>query len=299
MSIEMHCHTLFSVDAYGLPEDLVDQAAERGVVALAVTEHNHLGSLGRVEARAKERGIRFIPGIELDGEWKGGGYHFLGLGFDPEDRAVRELAERNTRLYEQRFELFFSHLAESGYRIPRADLKAGLARRYPTHPSPVLNQWYGREFLVEAGIFSDNEEFGRVLLETRDRIVREAGEDALGHFAAFHEVRDAVQNAGGLLLLAHVGRYFPGEAGAQIDLIHGLMADGMDGFELYHPANVIEPEFHLLRQEAEILGCPISGGSDSHGRPGNQRDPVGSSEAPESLLERFDAALAKRQGLVR
>lgn len=76
MSIEMHCHTLFSVDGRGTPENLVDAAADQGITVLAVTEHNHLGSLRRAKAHAERRGLRYINGIELDARWQNANYHF-------------------------------------------------------------------------------------------------------------------------------------------------------------------------------------------------------------------------------
>lgn len=33
MSIDLHCHTLFSVDSYGTPEALIDAADDAGLTA--------------------------------------------------------------------------------------------------------------------------------------------------------------------------------------------------------------------------------------------------------------------------
>ena len=104
--IELHCHSLFSVDARGTPEDLVDVAVGRGITAIALTDHNNLGGLSRTEAQAARHGIRFLPGVELDASCKDRSYHFVAIGFDAEDSALTDLVDRNFSVYD-------------GMRIPR------------------------------------------------------------------------------------------------------------------------------------------------------------------------------------
>ncbi|HYC27470.1 MAG TPA: PHP domain-containing protein, partial [Chitinophagaceae bacterium] len=48
------------------PEELVEQAAEYGYKAIAVTDRNSLAGVVRAHAAAKKKGIRFITGCRLD-----------------------------------------------------------------------------------------------------------------------------------------------------------------------------------------------------------------------------------------
>jgi error-prone DNA polymerase len=75
--IELHCHSNFSLlDGADFPETLVARAAELGMPALALTDHNALYGALRFAAAAKAHGIRPIFGAELT---LTGGHHLLLL----------------------------------------------------------------------------------------------------------------------------------------------------------------------------------------------------------------------------
>ncbi len=278
MSIELHCHTLFSVDGRGTPEALVESAAENGVALLAVTDHNTTGAYPRVAARAAELGVETLCGIELDTFWGGETLHLLGLGVDPAHPALSALVERHLARYARLGVAVSAGMQARGFSLPEPER---LAERYPTHPEPIFNPWYLRDHF--RGDPAAKAAFYPVLKQAV------AGEPE--SWASFPEVRDAVHAAGGLLLLAHVARFRPGHAEGQAGLITDLLEMGMDGFELYHPSNTADPAFPELRALAERLGCLVSGGSDSHA-PGAS---IGSSEAPEALAEPLLAALRQRR----
>ncbi|HKJ41404.1 MAG TPA: PHP domain-containing protein, partial [Sunxiuqinia sp.] len=48
------------------PEEIIEQAAELGHKAVAITDRNTLAGIVRAHATAKEKQIRFIPGCRLD-----------------------------------------------------------------------------------------------------------------------------------------------------------------------------------------------------------------------------------------
>jgi predicted metal-dependent phosphoesterase TrpH len=115
-------------------------------------------------------------------------------------------------------------------------------------------------------------------------------------FAALEEARDAVHAAGGVLLLAHPALYLRGDRAGQLALIRGALDAGLDGFELWHPANAREAHFVELLAEGRRLGCALSGGSDAHAdgdRPAPRPYEAG---APGEALESIERALAQRRG---
>jgi error-prone DNA polymerase len=64
--IELHCHSNFSLlDGAAHPEDLVTRAAELGMTALALTDHDALYGAVRFVKAARERNIKPILGAEL------------------------------------------------------------------------------------------------------------------------------------------------------------------------------------------------------------------------------------------
>jgi hypothetical protein len=296
MSIDFHCHTLFSIDGSGTPEELVGAAAARGVSALSITEHNHLGSAARAAARAAQLGIRYFPGIELDAFYGENSCHFLGLGINPYHAGLRDLAERNHACYAFRFELFYAELLSLGFPWQRQELLDHLKVRYPGHPAPVLNTYLLSHFIDQKGApagYAQMREEALWRTAAASGSVR-PGAEAPGRFCRFEEARDAIHAAGGLVLLAHVGKSLPGRHDEQVALIREMMEYGIDGFELYHHANTGNCRFDQLAELGRTLGCVISGGSDCHHAPGAPPKEIGGSGAPDELAAGLVAALKAR-----
>lgn len=294
MGVEFHCHTVFSIDGYGTPEELVEAAAARGVSALSITEHNHLGSAARAAARAAQLGIRYFPGVELDAFYGENSYHFLGFGIDPGHAGLRDLAGRNHNCYTLRFEALYAQLLALGFPWGRHELVDHLKARYPGHPAPVLNTYLLSHFIAQKGA---QDGYARMREEALKRMAagyEAAGPGAPGRFCRFEEARDAVHAAGGLVLLAHVGKHLPGRHEEQAALISEMAGAGMDGFELYHPFNTGNCRLDQLAELGRKLGCVISGGSDCHRAPGAPPNEIGRSGAPDELTAGLVAALEAR-----
>ena len=63
---ELHCHSCFSLlDGAALPEVLAARAAELGLAALALTDHDELGGVVRFSTAAREVGLTALIGAEL------------------------------------------------------------------------------------------------------------------------------------------------------------------------------------------------------------------------------------------
>lgn len=291
MSAELHCHSLFSVDAHHSPEKVVEAAAQRGVEVMSLTEHNHLGSQERARAEAERRGIDYLYGVEIDAEWRGYNFHVLAFGFDPQDAALQKLVARNHVLYGRRFEVYLKRFPLLGHEIDVERLREAMLERYPGHPDPVLNQWFARDVLVEWGVFADVQAYEAALADIRQRVSAKA----FGRFADLKKVCKVVRRAGGVLLLAHVARYCPGDPERQTVLLQRLQHEGLDGFELYHPDNMAEAHFDRLCSEAETSGCLISGGSDCHDFRRDYPNALGVSAVPAALVEPIRDRIRQRR----
>jgi len=297
LSVELHCHSLFSVDGFSTPEEVAERAAAAGVRTLALTDHNAVGGLARCRARAGELGLGFIDGLELDVKWRGGDHHALAFGFHPADAALGALLARNWAQYEVNFARFLP-IIERRFGVSRAELAAGLAARYRTHPAPVLNKWFARGFLLERGVFPDAAAASREMSAVAAEAERDLAPAEAWDFATLEETRDAVHAAGGILLLAHPAGSRPGDLAGQLALVREALAAGLDGFELYHPANTREAHFPELVAEARRLGCATSGGSDDHAAPGEaeRSRPAAGPGVPGEVVASLDAALRSRHG---
>jgi hypothetical protein len=295
MTAELHCHSLFSVDGYRTPEEVAEAAARAGVSSLALTDHNCLDGLARCRSRAEALGLAFLDGAELDVKWAGGDYHAVAFGFDPAHPGLGALCRRNFAEYETNFARLMPVLAAK-LGLVETELRAALPRRYRTHPAPVLSKWFARGYVSGKGLFPDHETAMRAMTGFITEAEKDVPSERIWPFASLEESRDAVHAAGGVLLLAHVGGCAPTLDG-QLKLVRGALDAGLDGFELYHPANTRCAHFPELVAEARRLGCAVSGGSDSHGAPERgPENPAVRAPVPDWVVATIDAALARRRG---
>lgn len=288
MPVELHCHSLFSVDGFLTPEELAELMAARGVTTLALTDHNTIDGLDRGKAHAEELGMRFINGAEFDAMYEGREYHFVAFGFDPSNAALQKLCVQQFAQYAINFARIMPILARR-YGIREQELIDDLPARYKTHPSPVLNKWFARKYLIKKGLIADGGDMSPDVAEAEGDIPRP------WDWVDLEEVRAAVHDAGGILLVAHPAGHARGSFGAQKLFIESLLSAGIDGFELYHPSCMREPHFEELVALAKSLKCAVSGGSDMHGDPERDTKKIRTAfTVPDWVLETIDAALERQ-----
>src|SRR6186997_2253293 len=64
---ELHCHSDFSfLDGASSADDLIERAVERGLSALAVTDHQGLYGAVRFSSAAHEAGLHPVVGMEIE-----------------------------------------------------------------------------------------------------------------------------------------------------------------------------------------------------------------------------------------
>ena len=208
--------------------------------------------------------------------------------------ALAKLVEQNFSRYASHFALYLEKIEASVCPTLGQELAEGFARRYAGNPSMTLNMCYARDFAVSKGIFPNAQAFKEKMEEFKKEIVAESGPQAFAPFASVGQVRDAIQEAGGVVLLGHVGQYFPGDQRKQLDTIRELVAEGIDGFELYHPYNLREDHFDSLADEAQRLGCVVSAGTDCHDVLRQWPSPIGCRAATDKTVAKMEEVLARR-----
>ena len=90
---DLHLHTCFSDGTYS-PEELVKQAAKKGLSAIAVADHDTVGAIVPAAKAALKENIEVIPAIELTCEHDGSEIHILGYFIDYKSRLLKESLER-------------------------------------------------------------------------------------------------------------------------------------------------------------------------------------------------------------
>jgi 3',5'-nucleoside bisphosphate phosphatase len=299
MPAQMHCHSIYSVDAQATPEELVAEAAGRGVTFFSLTDHNSFAGLPRARAKAEEMGLEFISGVEIDVKNDQEDLHALAFGFDPENAELLRICDKNFSQYAINFEPWIPFF-EKRFGVTRQQLQDSLADFYPGLAQPVLNKWYARAYLLINDILPDR--------ETALREMSAIGTQAEGHlpnsevwpFCDLSQTVDAVHRAGGVILLAHVGS-FRQTLKEQLQLVRKMLDAGFDGFELYHPGNTRYEHFEKLAAEARNMDCALSGGTDSHSvLPAGTPDPTGRPKpsmppVPDWVVEALRKSLAERR----
>ena len=84
---DLHNHSTFS-DGTDTPARLLELAQERGLSAIALTDHNTVAGLPEFLEAAKGTSVRAIPGTEFSTDYRGTELHILGLFLKPEDFGV-------------------------------------------------------------------------------------------------------------------------------------------------------------------------------------------------------------------
>lgn len=245
--IDLHMHTTAS-DGRSTPEELVAQAAAKGIRIMAVTDHDTTAGMDRCLAAAREAGITCHVGIEITAVHHGRDLHVLGYGVNRAHGELTMFLETQRGDRRRRMAAIARRLAELGVPIDidRTMQDAGReAGRSIGRPMAAAG-------LVAAGHVRDiREAFDRFLAEGRPAFIERMG-------ASPADVVALIGRAGGLASLAHPGK------SERDDLIAPLVEAGLPAIEVFHPDH--DPiDTARYRQMANSFGLLVTGGSDYHG----------------------------------
>jgi predicted metal-dependent phosphoesterase TrpH len=221
--------------------------------------------LDEAEGRAKELGLRFLPGAELSATEPGLSVHLLAFGFDRMDTGLQTFLERYDTDRRRRAREIVDRLADLGVGIVYADVEAQTGRAAPTRAHVA-------RALVDGGHVESIHSVFRLYLSRGQPAFVEKRE------VPPRQVFDVVHAAGGVVVLAHPGNVHG------VDDVRRWVAEGMDGVEVMHPANR-ETTRSTMNSVAAELGLLRSGGSDWHGPSTHRRADVGTEPVPEKWFD--------------
>lgn len=257
--IDLHIHTTATPHhASWEPAALVSHALAIGLRAIAVTDHNTLGSVAAAQAAGQRAGLPVISGVEVDSGFAAHGespipiklWHTLVYGAPPDHPELLALCEsvfaRNMADALGLREL----LGRRGYALPGlddlgrppnvADVGAALARNNP----------------IARVAGDDDEVAGMRYILTQVP----GGYNPLD----VGEVIAVAHRCGGVAVLAHPGRSKGIYAiPATEEDIAAMAAAGLDGIEVFYPAHSSAERDRLLAIAARHA-LLVGGGSDSH-----------------------------------
>lgn len=253
-------------------------AAEAGLAALALTDHDTVDGLDEAHAAAAELGLLFVPGVEVSASEAGScTLHLLAYGIDPADPGLLALLGRLRSARIRRLEALLRGLRLSGPRPSVDDVLAEAAGAPPGRPHVAAA-------LVRSGaVRTRADAFVRYLSDARVAGLPTG-------FPPVGEVVDTVHRAGGLVAWAH-----PLMHGFDARRLDALVRLGLDAVEVWHPS-ARPAHVRILRSAAARYGLLETGGSDCHGDAAGVR---ALQEGPVSLelVERLRARAGRRSHL--
>lgn len=268
--IDLHTHSRASDGSFS-PSDLVFHAASQGISVLALTDHDSVAGNDEASRAAESAGIRFIPGIELDIEWKPGECHLLGLGLKNVHGDLVTLLER---LQADRLERNVGIIE----KMRAAGIDIDLERVKAIAGGGTLGRPHFAQFLVENKVVRNRQQaFDRYLAKDRPFYLDRKG-------IPLDEGISAIRASGGLPVLAHpLSLYI--SWGALPAVIEDFRNRGIAGLEAWHPAaRIVECE--RLEALAQKLGLFVTAGSDFHGAARPDRK-IGKTAGRRSIDDRY------------
>ena len=250
--IDLHTHSTCS-DGTFTPTELAACAAEKGLAAFALTDHDTTEGLKEAAAAAAERGVEFVPGIEFSTDWRGRDIHIVGLDIRPDNPQLKEKLDTFRRNRDARNEEMLSLLQKvGGFDISMDALRADYGE-----DTVITRAHFGRWLFEHGCVRSISEAFALYLGDGCPCFVekkRTRPETAIR----------LILGAGGISVLAHPLLYHLSMQELE-ELAGELKEYGLAGIEAIYSTNLGLDESRM-RRFARKMGLKISGGSDFHGK---------------------------------
>ena len=265
--IDLHTHSSAS-DGSLSPAGLMEEAAKRLISVIALTDHDSIGGIDEAAKAARELGIGFIPGIELEILWNGdseaiksgGEFHLLGLGINRPSEAFKAAVEELSRRREERNHEIVGLMNKAGFDVSYDEIMV-CAIGSGAASLPATGNSIGRphfaDFMAKRKIVKNREQaFLRYLGRGRPFYIPKLGLE-------FEQAAALIHESGGLAVLAHPMSLYVAW-GRLPDLIKNLKERGLDGLEAWHPT-AKTGSCQRLEELGKKLGLYITAGSDFHG----------------------------------
>jgi predicted metal-dependent phosphoesterase TrpH len=240
--VDLHVHTTAS-DGDFTPSQVVAFARLAGLSAVAITDHDTTAGLAEAEAAAAD--VTVVPGVEISAESGGTEYHILGYFISPGDGRLAAALEAVRSARRARFRHYLDRLTDQRVAFPAGMVEATEAA------ASSLGRRHVAKLLVGVGAASTTAEAFRRFLNPVPTTVC--------HCLPLKEALTVITGAGGVASLAH-----PSAGLTQSDLA-ALRDRGLHAVEAHFSA-ATAGRTRELREWVRILGMPVTGGSDFHGR---------------------------------
>jgi 3',5'-nucleoside bisphosphate phosphatase len=249
LNADLHCHSTVS-DGTLTPEALAARAKANGVELWALTDHDEISGQQRAAAAAAAIGLPYLTGVEISVTFIHQTVHIVGLGFDPDNAALKQgLAQTRGGRGQRAMEM-----AESLAKVGIHGTYEGALKYAGNHA--LISRTHFARFMVETGVCRETSEvFRKYLTEGRPGYVEH-------RWASLKDAVTWITDAGGVAVIAHPARY-KFSANEEYALFSEFKTHGGQGVEVVTGSHT-PAEYLSYADTAREFGLAASRGSDFH-----------------------------------
>jgi len=279
--IDLHIHSTFS-DGSLTPEQLVRQAWELGLTAIALTDHDCIDGIAPFLDACRRYSVRGIAGVEISADVPRGTLHMLGYCIDPADSELGVVLRRIRAGRDERNRAILEKLNALGAKLDWSEVAAF------AHEEVVGRPHFAQALVAKGVVESSEAAFERYLGKGKPAYVERYRLSAVDCIAV-------IKGAGGVPVLAHPFTLELTGTGLR-DYVGELRQKGLEGIEVYYSEHTEEQtrEYMALARKFDLA---MTGGSDFHG----EINPAikmgrgfGSLHVPDELLPSLVARAVRR-----
>ncbi len=246
--IDLHTHTVCS-DGTFTPAESVKLAKEKGLAAIAITDHDTIDGLQEAIEAGEKYGVKVITGIEFsvasDTEM-----HLLGLGFKMPCPAIQNVLDKMIAERDKRNFVVIDLLKKLGMELTINDILAEATSRV-TGRSQIAKAMIKKGYVKTVKeAFDKYLAFGKPAFVERSTLSPE-------------EAIKIIKESSGIASLAHLNQIGKSDEELYTMLKH-LKACGLDAVEGYY-TEYSDEMGEKYRAMAKRIGLKLTGGSDFHG----------------------------------
>jgi predicted metal-dependent phosphoesterase TrpH len=269
---DLHCHSTYS-DGSATPEQLVQLAIQKGLKALAITDHDNIEAFAAAQPYAAEAGLTLISGVEFSCEHKHKSVHILGYGLECSNSELINFCLRHRMRRITRFRKILELLTQAGMPITEEELQTFIQGDIRMENRSIGRPHIAMCMVKKGYVSSIQEAFNLFLGDGKPFYVPQETFSPL-------ETIDIIHKAQGVAVIAHPHLI------KNSPLLLELLLMPFDGIECFYgtfPKNACARWSKIAERKHWLM----TGGSDYHGdaKPFQQLGSNGMSEDQFRLLQ--------------
>jgi 3',5'-nucleoside bisphosphate phosphatase len=249
---DLHCHSTCS-DGSLTPLQLLELAAEEGLNALSITDHDSIQAYTpETLARAEQLNIVLVPGVEFSTGINNTGIHLLGYNFSLQNPDVAAFCADHANRRTIRCRAILKRLANAGMPVDENELLEAVAAINPKQQNSIIGRPHIAQMMIKLGyVQSIQEAFKKYLGEDCPCYVQ-------GEHISPEKTIEVIHKAGGVAIIAHPHLI------KKTEILKQLLEMNFDGIECYYSKFPMD-EHQRWVKIAKYRNWLITGGSDFHG----------------------------------